>query len=143
PRLAVADSDRERGRTSKRKPKPEPKPPATKATRKRRLPKVNPRRVFRAALRLLPELFGSLRLDTLKLDLRFGSGDPAETGEVYGMLKAIEYGLAGASRVEVLIEPVFDRAVFAGRAALDVTLTPARLIPPIARFGWRAFGPGA
>lgn len=132
PRLVVADSRR---KTAK-KPKAR-----RKARRGRSRWRPGPRRFARAAFRLIADLAGCLRLNAAALDIRFGTGDPAETGQVFGLLAPLIHGTAGASRVTIAAVPVFDRAVLGGRAALDASVTPARLVPPFVRFVWSAFGP--
>lgn len=133
-RLPVLDSDRPRRR---RRPRPR-----RKKDRRARKSTRDPARLVAAATRLLPELFSKLSVERLALDLRFGVDDPAETGQIFGALTPFIHGTQGTRRVAFNVEPVFDRAVLEGRAALDIHLTPARLILPLARFGWAAFGPG-
>ena len=95
----------------------------------------------RAALRALVDILRAVHLDAAILNLRFGFGDPAETGEFYGQMTPLIHGLAGCSRWHVRVEPVFGDVVFAGRAQLDFSCVPARILWPVARFGWTAFGP--
>ena len=116
------------------------KPPDTakKPSRKRR---HDPRRLVPAAGRLAAAVLRRIRIRALVLDAKFGSGDPAETGQLYGMLAPLVYGTLPARRLQVSLQPVFDRAVLSGRAELDVSVVPAALIGPAVRFGWDAFGP--
>ena len=133
PGLTLADS-KSAPRDKKEKPK--------KMRKKRRLgARRDPRRIIRAAIRLIAEIVGQLHIEELAVDLRFGAEDPAETGEIFGMLTPLIHGTSCHRRMHVTIEPVFDAALFDGRAALDITLTPARLLPPLFRFGWAMFGP--
>ena len=132
PRISLSD----------RKEKPAKRP--RKRTRKSRKPsrlRREPRIVLHAALRLLMEIFALVRLHRANLSLRFGSGGPGETGQIYGMLMPAIHGLGGASRANIHVEPVFDRAVLTGRALVDLSITPALLLPPFLRFGWVLFGP--
>ena len=101
-----------------------------------------PKRLVGAAVRLVMELVGCVRVEAATLDLRFGLGDPAETGQAYGQMAPLIYGTAPAPRLHINVEPVFDRAELSGRVALDVSLVPLMLVPPFVRFGWSAFGPG-
>ena len=136
PRLAVADSEK-----PKKKKKAKTKREKEKSAKSGKATYRDPRPIVRAVVRLVSEITGQLHIEKAALDLRFGADDPAETGEIYGALAPFIYGTAHSRRVYVNVEPVFDRVVFDGRAALDVTMTPALLLPPIARFGWSAFGP--
>lgn len=99
------------------------------------------RRLLRPGLRLLGDILGAVRVHTMAVDLRFGSDDPSETGEIFGWMAPIVYGTAAWNRADLHFEPVFDGEVFEGSAALDVSLVPARLVPPFVRFGFAAFGP--
>lgn len=94
-----------------------------------------------AGIGLMRDILGAVRIEDLFLDLRFGTDDPGETGQIYGMLTPVIFGLAGRRRFRIQIEPVFDRAVLAGRAGLDASITPAWVLPAVVRFGWAVFGP--
>ncbi|UWQ60992.1 DUF2953 domain-containing protein (plasmid) [Leisingera caerulea] len=109
-----------------------------KPSRKRR---YETRRIVPAAGRLAAAVLRRIRIRALILDAKFGSGDPAETGQLYGTLAPLVYGTLPARRLQVSLEPVFGRAVLSGRAELDVSVVPAALIGPAVRFGWDAFGP--
>ncbi|MCK8483931.1 DUF2953 domain-containing protein [Aliiroseovarius sp. S2029] len=127
-----------RRNVSKREEKPEKVPGKA---RSRRHGRRDPRRLVPAAIRLLSDVLGSVRVHKASVDLRFGCEDPADTGQTFGLMAPLIYGTAGMSRFDVRVEPVFDRALLAGRAALDISIIPARLVPPFIRFGWSAFGP--
>ena len=135
PRLAMVDSEKPSKERKTRKPKTRKKAKTGKSSRR------DPRRILAASVRLISDVFARLSIEEAAIDLRFGTGDPAETGEIYGQLTPLVYGTWGSRSVRMNVEPVFDRAIFDGRAALDVTMTPMRLIPPLVRFGWTAFGP--
>lgn len=133
PRLAVVDSERLHRKTYKVKRKT--------ARRRKDRPRRDPRSFLQPGLRLVREFFERLHIDNAMLDLRFGAANPSDTGQIYGALVPFVYGSVGCRHFDVKVEPVFDRAVFNGRAALDIRLTPVQLVLPLARFGWRAFGP--
>lgn len=131
PRLTIADSDKpSRKRQSK---------PREKRSNAPRIACRDPWAVVRAASRLIVEIASEVRIHNAALDLRFGTSDPAETGQIFGALTPLIYG---GRCVELSVEPVFDAAVFDVRAAVDVTVTPARLLPAFLRFGWAVVGPG-
>ncbi|MDJ0637975.1 MAG: DUF2953 domain-containing protein [Paracoccaceae bacterium] len=124
--------------SSRRKPaKPKKKSPARKEKKRQ----SNPMRIAQPAIRLVTELLATVRFETASLNVRFGLGDPAETGQLYGQLIPLVYSTTRCPRVRMEVEPVFDEATLTGRAALDLSVVPARLIAPILRFGWSAFGP--
>ncbi len=95
----------------------------------------------RQMLRALPEFLSALaeriRIDRLRLDLRFGTGDPALTGQLYGWLTALAQGMGGVTSAQLCLLPDFDRACLAGTAEVVLRLTPLRLAAPLFRL-WRA-----
>ena len=73
-----------------------------------------------------------ITFDRLELDLHFGTGDPAETGWLYGYLTALAHALpvrAGTIR----LHPDFGGAVVAGRAEARLHFTPLALVLPTVR----------
>jgi hypothetical protein len=75
----------------RRAPRRAPRPEAPdKPHRPRALPA---RQMLRALPDFLSALAGRIRIDRLRLDLRFGTGDPALTGQLYGWLMALAQGL--------------------------------------------------
>ncbi len=82
-----------------------------------------------ASLRALIE---RITVDRLALDLRFGTGDPAETGWLYGYLIALAHAVpirTGAIR----LHPDFGAAVVEGRAEARLHFTPLALVFPTIR----------
>jgi hypothetical protein len=136
PRLTVSDSERPTKRKSQ--PKKERKRKKTKHGPSR---SYDPRKIFHAVLQLMSEFAGKFHVEKIALDIRYGLEDPAETGQIFGALVPFIYGTHQSQQFNLNIEPVFDHIEFSGRAALDVSLTPARLIPPLVRIGWLVFGP--
>ena len=57
------------------------------------------------------------------------------------MLALLIFGTTGSSKFLLNVEPVFDEAVFTGRAELVRSLVPAALFRPAIGFGWQVFGP--
>lgn len=124
------------------KPKSEKTPKAAEQTRQKRSRwRGKPRLVIGAVIRLVTDIFGLVRLDRVELDMRFGTGDPAETGQAFGMLAPLIYGARGSQRIDFHVEPVFDRKALTGHANVDLSIIPALLVPPVVRFGWAVFGP--
>ncbi|MDF0601521.1 DUF2953 domain-containing protein [Psychromarinibacter sp. C21-152] len=141
PRFAVFDSVRSGGGEA-----PPDQPAAPKPGRRRKRGtsgKRRGRRMIRAAPRLLQDLLRQVRIERLDLDGCFGLGDPAETGQVFGMLAPLAYGggwmLGPGARLAVT--PVFDRACLEGRGDVMVAVVPLALVPPAIRFAWAVFGP--
>lgn len=113
----------------------------SKTPGKRRRLTDDPGRGLRAAIRFMSDISQVIRWRNISLDIRFGCDDPYETGRIYGMMTPFIHGPSGCRRVSIRVQPVFDRSLLEGRAALDVSLVPAFLMPAFARFGWTTFGP--
>jgi hypothetical protein len=140
PWIAVYDS------TRPRKPKRKataPKPPKRKK-RTRATGKGGAGRMLRAGPGLIGGLIRQIRVERCRVECRFGLGDPADTGQAYGLLAPLVFappwGWDGAGAV--VLTPDFERACLEGEAEVALAVVPARLLPPIVRFAWAAFGPG-
>ena len=120
--------------------KQKPRKKAKRHGRQRRTLQIRPMPILRGALRLIEDVFGQIRVERAFCDVRFGFEDPATTGQAYGYLTPLIYGSDVASKVDFRFEPVFDRSVFEGHFALDISLVPARLIMPALRFAWTVLG---
>lgn len=99
------------------------------------------RNFLRPALRLGADILHAIDLGEVMVDLRFGFDDPAETGEVFGKVAPLVYGLSNSRKIHVNVAPNFHQAALNGRAEMDLILIPAALFVPALRFGWSAFGP--
>ncbi len=89
---------------------------------------------------LLRGLLRQIELEEFRLTGRFGTGDPADTGAVFGMVSPLLYGIQ-TKRVSITLKPDFNDACLDGRLRAALRITPIALLPPILRFAWRAFGP--
>ncbi|SMH49273.1 DUF2953 domain-containing protein [Maritimibacter sp. HL-12] len=79
-----------------------------------------------------------IHIDRLDLDARIGTGDPAETGRLFGYAAPLLYGVVRET-VALRLTPDFERATFEGRADLALHLTPIALLGPIIRLAWSVF----
>lgn len=101
----------------------------------------DPARIGGAVVRLVKDILNLIRIEAIKMDMKFGTGDPADTGHIYGLLMPFVYAPAGSPRLDFAVEPDFQQSVLEGRAEFVFSLIPARLLSSAARFGWAAFGP--
>ncbi|MBT8409568.1 MAG: DUF2953 domain-containing protein [Alphaproteobacteria bacterium] len=122
-------------------PKEEKKPARKRKRRRRRRRAINVRRIVSETPALIGGLLRCIHVRSARLRARFGLGDPAETGQIYGLLCPAISNAAALPRTELAIEPVFDAACLTGEAALELSVRPLTLFGPAARFGWRVFGP--
>jgi hypothetical protein len=86
-------------------------------------------KVISAIARFVSDLVHSCRIETVHSDLTFGFEDPADTGQVFGLLAPLAYGLKGSAHGGPQIRPDFEKARFEGTASLTLSFVPARLVP--------------
>lgn len=80
-----------------------------------------------------------IHIDGLRLRATFGFDDPADTGEVFGLLTPWVYGLP-TELCDVRIQPDFDGPRFEGSAELSVHLTPVAVVWPAVRLALIVWG---
>jgi hypothetical protein len=135
PTISLHKAQRSR-RSDRRKAKP------SKPQRRRAMPTGRRRDILRAAPRLVAETLGSVTLTRLRVDCDFGTGDPADTGRLCGLLMPLQHAAPLPAATEVFLRPDFTKRRFSGDIAADFRVTFAALILPLLQFGWRSFGPG-
>ncbi|RIA47576.1 DUF2953 domain-containing protein [Dichotomicrobium thermohalophilum] len=99
-------------------------------------------RVLREVPTLLADLLTRVRLRQLTVDADLGLGDPADTGQLFGLFQAVRYACPAAPRVAVQVRPDFEQLRLAGRLSADLSFIPVTFVSPVIRFAWRSFGPG-
>jgi hypothetical protein len=118
-----------------------PEAPAPARPPRRRLSRHRQRRLLAALPRFLGAMMMAFRVERLSLRGRFGTGDPALTGEVYGALAPMMFGTVGVPRVDLRLEPDFGRRTLSGEGQVVLCLRPIALAGPTLRFLWAGFGP--
>lgn len=97
------------------------------------------------ALGALPGLLGgllrALHIRRLCLSARFGAGDPALTGRIYGACTPLIFGTAGSDRFDLRLEPDFNRACLSAEGLAVLQVRPIALAGPALRFLWACYGP--
>jgi hypothetical protein len=97
--------------------------------------------------RLLRGLFEAIRVQSLKIDIKLGLSDPAETGEAVGLLWAVLIPLEALALLRARIEPSFSEETLEGSAEGMLRIVPIKTVPPLALFllsppalraGWKA-----
>ncbi len=97
--------------------------------------------------RLLRGLFGAIQARSLKIDIKLGLSDPAETAEAVGLLWAILIPLEALAPLRARIVPSFSEEALEWSAEGKLRIMPYKTIPPLARFllsppiwraGWKA-----
>ena len=126
PKISVFDSDRPRKKKLQKK-REEPN----------RGRKNVARNVASEAFRLVLSLLHLVDFKRINVDADIGLGDPADTGQLFGLLTPLIYGVGA----DISVRPVFDRACLNGMCEVTFKVTPVALLLPFARFGWQIFGP--
>lgn len=88
-----------------------------------------------------------MRLRALDLRARFGTGDPAETGRLWGLTRPVLVTAAAGPRTHVHIEPDWIDATLEGRVAAEARVWPALVLGAALAFAltpaaWRAVRAG-
>jgi hypothetical protein len=84
-------------------------------------------------LRLIRDLVQSVRWRRGSLSLRIGLGDPADTGELCGVVWGAMACLPDP-RIQIVFEPDFYEACFEAEAEVVCRITPARMVGRLLRF---------
>jgi hypothetical protein len=123
-------------RRTKRRPDKDQRAAARKAAR----PKERPRKkrnvlqalrqadVRRRLIRFLGDLWRSIHKEDLRLRVRLGLGDPADTGRLWALIGPISALLQTTPGTSVVIEPEFSDSVCEADAAGDVRVVPLKVI---------------
>lgn len=142
PPIVIHDSARPRDKPPARRSKTEP---ADKPRKKRRRERgsgrtfVRVRRGMAATPRLLVDIVGKVHIDRLLVDADIGLGDPADTGQVMGLVSALVYARRPRRNVSVAIRPDFTGARIDGRLDAVLSIVPMALVPPGLVFAWRIY----
>ena len=94
---------------------------------------------FRAIADFLSSELSRIHIDRLHANAVFGLADPADTGQLFGMLTPLIYGLPG-DRVDLALAPDFSGPRFDGDGEARLHFTPAALIVPVIRLALRLKG---
>jgi len=87
------------------------------------------------------EIFHHIHVSELSVDADYGLNDPAETGQLSGLLMPLQYAHLLPRRVSLNLRPDFTQSCLKGTLTAGIHVTVAAFFIPIMRFGWRAFGP--
>lgn len=139
PRFAVFDSAWRRDRA----PPPDAGVLKPERPKKKRRKGRSGGRMLRAVPRLLRDLLRCVRIEECDVSGRFGLVDPADTGQVYGLIAPLAFGGAWAlgENTRISVVPEFRGPCLEGRADILLAVVPLRLVPPVVRFAWHSFGP--
>ena len=133
PEVQIHDSSRRR---AKRQDKAEAHEPSRAQQRVRGMRL----RFITAAPELLVGLLRQISISRLKIDADVGLGDPAETGQLFGLLAPIIYARPTTSAISVDLRPDFVSPRISGKINVELGFVPAAFILPGARFAWRVYG---
>ena len=136
PRLTLAQGPR-RGFISMKKTK-RPRPKRRKSSQSKGFPSA----VIKALPGLVRDMRRHVHLVELRIDVDYGLGDPADTGQLSGFLIPLQFSHPLPASVSLNLRPDFNKACLTGSLTTAVRVTLATFFIPVVRFAWRAFGPG-
>jgi hypothetical protein len=90
---------------------------------------------------LVRDILRRLHLAELHIDADYGLGDPADTGQLCGLLLPLQHAAPLPAAVSLDLRPDFTGACLSGSLTAGVRVTMATLLFPLLRFGWRVYGP--
>lgn len=134
PEISIHDSERQQQQGTA------PKAKKKTTTRSRRMLRRIPRAVA-ATPQLLAGLLRPVHLERLAIDADIGLADPADTGQLFGMLAAANHGFPQPPRMSIVVRPDFSGPRASGELDAALSFIPLLLVPPGLRFAWRVFGP--
>lgn len=138
PPLNLIDSDRPR-KAKKQKKKRTSKRGDAKKKRRNGFAKI-----WRGGLASPELVMGFLRqihFDRVVVDADIGLTNPADTGHLYGLLAPFIYAMPASSPISIMVRPDFEKVRFDGEIDAGGRVIPLTLVPSMARFAWRVFGP--
>lgn len=77
--------------------------------------------------RVLRELVTSFGVSSLSIELTVGTGDPADTGVLFGRVQAAMPAAYAVKRLDVDVHPDFDREILEGAGELRLRARPLRV----------------
>ncbi|MEO1205498.1 MAG: DUF2953 domain-containing protein [Pseudomonadota bacterium] len=110
--------------------------------KKHRFTKRQIARVGRAAPRFIRDLISVFRIKRFRTSIQLGLADPADTGQLLGLLAPLTYAQPPSPHRVISVRPNFDGAHLSGEADIQVRFVPFLIVPPTIRFAWRVFGVG-
>lgn len=112
------------------------------SARQRRVPALRARRLAAALPRLVADILGGIRLASLHVDCEYGFADPADTGQLAGVLMPVSHAVPLPPNIDLSLRPNFARPCLEGelRAAIRMTALGTLVLPAL-RFAWHVFGP--
>lgn len=143
PFLSVYDSLKPRKTAKPPEPGTTPRQKGKRRRNRRRPGRARAGAALRHAPALLAGLFRAFRVTRLEATGSFGLDDPADTGRVFGLLAPLRYGLPPREGVRIDLQPDFASPGLDARVMAEISVSPAALLVPVARYLWRVFRPVA
>lgn len=134
---AISIHDSARGNLRKKR---QPQKRKTKAPVFRRRLARGLRRII-GTPRLFADLLRPIRLECLKIHADLGLDDPADTGQLFGVLAPLTYALFPQSKVSIEQRPDFSGPGLSADVLAELRFTPLAFLFHGARIAWHVFGP--
>lgn len=138
PPLTIHDSKRRERRV--KTPKKAPQVEKTSKSAARRGGVARATRVVAASPRLLTDLLRPIHLRRLSIDADIGLGDPADTGQLFGLIYALTYARPPGGGVSIAVRPDFTEARASGEFDAEASVIPLAFLAPGLRLAWSVYG---
>ncbi len=79
-------------------------------------------------------------IEHVKAEVEFGGGDPAETGQIYGLLTPLIFAIHIGDKMHLVARPNFDERCLHGAADICIRIVPIIVAIPFIHFAWRLYG---
>jgi hypothetical protein len=114
------------------------KPRKKKKSRKvmvRIIPRLITRSLLARVKKFLREILSCIHIENFQADFSMGTGDPADTGILFGLLSPLVLWFPHSGDFSVFLEPDFSHdPVMRGKSSGQISLIPARLIWALLKF---------
>jgi len=128
-RLEPGEGKSEEGESDKPKPKRKKKQrDHRRKSGRRALALLRSPGFVRRVLRFVASLLRAARIRTLRLRGRIGLDDPADTGELWGVVGALPWALPKPAGAEITLHPDFTEAVFELEGVAHLRVYPAQVL---------------
>lgn len=97
--------------------------------------------LFSAGPKIIRSLLAAIKFECGEVKLEYGSGDPADTGMLFGYMAPIIYANPAADKFKFSAIPHYDDEVFRFEGVAQILFRPAYLLPAIALIAWKLIRP--
>ena len=124
----------ENGKEPKEEEKPKKQGRRGKRSPRRFLAAIRTRGLPGHSLRFARRMLRAIRVRELNVGLQIGLGDPAETGQLLGLVSPVTASVGAIPGVQMSVKPDFYEETLRGYCNGSVRIYPIRMVPPMILF---------